>query len=96
MRAPAETAAAQRANRLARGLTVGGRVPSRAPRPRRDHVAEVEAGLALGLDLDGIASDMDLQPKSVDKALRRKGRLDLIRALGIPDPRTAASNRSNR
>lgn len=88
--------AARNARYQAMGLTNRGTPRKARTRPLRDHVAEVEAGLALGLDLDGIASDMDLKPGSVTMALYRKGRVDLVRALGIPEDPTAAARRANR
>lgn len=83
-----------------RGLTLAGnpltqRALSAVHHPR-DHVGEVEAGLALGLDLAGIASDMGVKPSSLVTVLRRKGAVDLVRRLGIPDTATAAATRRAR
>lgn len=92
-----EQAARRRAANIAAGLTAKGR-PRKPPagNPRRDHVAEVEEGLALGLDLDGIAADMGVKPTSLATVLRKKGHVSLLRRLGIPDMSTAATRRERR
>jgi hypothetical protein len=83
---------ARRAANLAAGLRHDGRPRIvRVNVPTRDHVAEVESGLALGLDLDGIASDMGIAADSIIRALERKDRRDLVRRLGVPDAKTSAA-----
>lgn len=79
-----EAQKAQRAANIAAGLRYDGkpRVERKKTGPRRDHVAEVEyLHLIVGLPLEGVASDMELAPSSVLRALERKGRYDLIRRL---------------
>lgn len=79
-----EAQKARRRANIAAGLRYNGTPrKERVATQRRDHVAEVEAGLALGFNLDQVAADMGLRPQSVVIALTRKGRMDLVRRLGI-------------
>lgn len=73
---------AKRAANIAAGLRGDGKPRKpREHRPLRDHVAEVDYLMIVGLDIEGIASDMNLTPGSLLRALQRKGRYDLIARL---------------